>query len=469
MKQVIELGGPLNPNPYIVQMEKLSESLKNLSGVFVREGNLAEQKVEQGVDRIQYRIEKTVCSDCENKCECEYTEVAKQQSMIKELVDDLEEYGVELSIIKKRSLQKKCSEFERLKQEVEVALAEQKQWSLWEKKLKQNKEASLVAIHAFADAIEEITRELDASIFRDERLEKKIGQGLKKVGIRPLKITLMVSNQGRYEIQISAKARRGVCITTKEVASILSDIVGMNMIQEQKEPIKLREEYSTMIFIERLRYHTLYGMAKRKKKGSEISGDNFLVMDMPGGKKGILLSDGMGSGERAFQESKTAIELAEELLETGVSPELIVEMINAAMVTGAEEVEFATLDLCVLDLYQGLATFIKAGSATTYIKSKSKIRSYDAASLPLGVMATTEFDVYHTMLGDETYIVMMTDGVTELIPIDLRECYVETFLKCVKVKNPNEIAKELLEGLLRLQGEEIKDDMMVLVIGTWRY
>lgn len=469
MKQVLEMGGPLNPNPYIVQMEKVSESLKKLSDVFIRDDDLSKQKRGDSLAGIQTKIEKNVCSNCEIRCQCEYMEVAKQQELIEELVDDLEEFGVELSVTKKRALQKKCAEFDRFKEMVEVALEEQKQWNIWEKKLLQNKEASLVAIHAFADAIEEITRELDASIFRDDRLEKKIGQALKKVGVRPLKITLMVSSQGRYEIQISAKAKRGVCITTKEVASILSDTVGMNIIQEQKEPIKLREEYSTIIFIERVKYHTLYGMAKRKKKGSEISGDNFLVMDMPGGKKGILLSDGMGSGQRAFQESKMAIELAEELLETGVSPELIVEMVNAALATGTEEVEFATLDLCVIDLYQGIATLIKAGSSTTYIKSKAKVRSYDAASLPLGVMVNTEFDVYHTMLGDETYIVMMTDGVTELIPMDLRECYVETFLKCVKVKSPKEIAKELLEGLLHLQGEEIKDDMMVLVIGAWRY
>ena len=47
----------------------------------------------------------------------------------------------------------------------------------------------------------------------------------------------------------------------------------------------------------------------------EISGDTFLMKDLPGGRKGVALSDGMGSGEEAFRDSTMVVEMLEELLE----------------------------------------------------------------------------------------------------------------------------------------------------------
>ena len=45
------------------------------------------------------------------------------------------------------------------------------------------------------------------------------------------------------------------------------------------------------------------GIARIGKGLEQISGDTFLMKDLPGGRKGIALSDGMGSGEEAFRDS----------------------------------------------------------------------------------------------------------------------------------------------------------------------
>ena len=41
------------------------------------------------------------------------------------------------------------------------------------------------------------------------------------------------------------------------------------------------------------------------------------MTELPGGKEGVVLSDGMGSGESAFKESAMVVELLEELLGAG--------------------------------------------------------------------------------------------------------------------------------------------------------
>ena len=54
------------------------------------------------------------------------------------------------------------------------------------------------------------------------------------------------------------------------------------------------------------------------------------MTDLPGGKKGVALSDGMGSGEEAFKESTMVVEMLEELLEAGFPVKMAIQMRKTA-------------------------------------------------------------------------------------------------------------------------------------------
>ena len=97
-------------------------------------------------------------------------------------------------------------------------------------------------------------------------------------------------------------------MTTKELIWNLSAAVGRKMIPEEGERPIIGQEYCTIVTMEGPRYHTLQGVAKIGKGCEKISGDNFSMLELPGGKNGIILSDGMGSGERAFKESAMVVE-----------------------------------------------------------------------------------------------------------------------------------------------------------------
>ena len=77
------------------------------------------------------------------------------------------------------------------------------------------------------------------------------------------------------------------------------------------------------------------------------------MTDLPGGKKGVALSDGMGSGEEAFKESTMVVEMLEELLEAGFPVKMAIQMMNTALVIGREDVRFSTIDAPIFDLYTG--------------------------------------------------------------------------------------------------------------------
>lgn len=469
MGEVLEVGTELRLNPYVTQMEKLSDSLKYLSGVF---RNKAEVEAENGItayelDVLYQQVQGTVCKECHYANICELYIHEQLKTVIEVLFLEIEEYGVELSIKKKRELEKRCYEFDTLKEAVQKQLWTFKNNKLWEARIAQSQDASLLAMQAFVDAVEESTKEIDASIFHDERMERKIASHLKRLGVRTLKVVLFVSEKGRYEVHISAKARAQTYITNTQIARMLSGILGKRLMPERKERLVLKERYTTIIFVERPRFQIISAASKQVKDKSEMSGDNFLVLDIPSGKTCALISDGMGSGVNAYKKSKILLELAEKLLEAGISSNLAIQMMNAALITEVNELEFATLDLCMVDVYRGEVELTKAGAAGTYVVTPRTCEYYEAASLPIGVVASLELNCYRFSMKEDCYIVMVTDGVSEVLKGESGTTVIERVIHQANTKNPKELAAQLLQKVLELQNGIAKDDMMVLVLGVW--
>ncbi len=128
------------------------------------------------------------------------------------------------------------------------------------------------------------------------------------------------------------------------------------------------------------------GIARVAKDGTMISGDSHTDFRLKKGKYIVALSDGMGAGPEAAEESRATIGLLTRLLETGFSEELAIKTINSALMLRAQEDNFATLDIAVIDLNQGETEFIKIGAAASFIKRGENIGIISSTSLPIGIL-----------------------------------------------------------------------------------
>lgn len=353
-----------------------------------------------------------------------------------------------------------------LRETLEV-FGDAKQKLLWNNRIVQNRESYAMSLISFADMLQRTARQLGAGIFSDERLDKKIRSQLKRVGIRVISMVFYMSEKGKYEIHLTMKSQKGQCVATKEVAKILSACTGRSMYPETGEQPLIWEEYSTVIIRESARYHTLQGVAKIGKGCEQISGDTFLMTALPGGKEGVVLSDGMGSGEEAFRESAMVVEMMEELLTAGFPMEMAIQMLNTALVMGREEVYFSTVDMCIFDLYEGSCELLKAGASTTFIRYSERIEKITSATLPIGVIQNIEIDRVGRELHDGDFVIMVTDGVMDALPVGEQESLIGTFIKGTRSQNPKEMAHYILEQVLEWTGEAPMDDMTVIVIGVW--
>lgn len=455
-------------NPYVVQMDKFADSLKHLSRTFLTLEGYKGTFSKEELDRMFERVTEKVCGSCERRKICLGEKRIQTYQSMHEILCAVSEYGAELNVELKRKLKKRCIMAPRFLRETIEVYGNAKEILMWNNKMVQNREGYAGQLDSFANMIRNTTRELDAGIFEDDHLEKRLKTRLRKAGVRMLSAVFYMTPQGKYEIHLTVKTAKGHIAPTREVVNLVGECAGRAMMPNHGERPVIGEEYCTIACMEDARYQTLQGVAKIGKGCENISGDTFLMTELPGGKKGIALSDGMGSGEEAFRESAMVVEMLEELLEAGFPVKTAVQMMNTALVISREEVRFCTVDISLFDLYSGECEFVKAGAAATFVKAENEVRMIRSATLPIGVLQDIEISEEKHKLQSGDYVIMVTDGVMDALPAGLQDDKMVQIIAETDLRNPREMAQHILSRVLEESGEIPLDDMTVLVAGIWK-
>ena len=460
-------GNEIFMNPYVVQMDKFANSLKHLSKTFLKlesyKGTFTKEELEEMFEKVTDKV----CRNCENREMCLGEKRVYTYQAMHEILCAAVEYGAELNIELKRKLKSQCILAPRFLRETLEVFENAKEILMWNNRMVQNREGYAGQLKSFAKMIQYTTRELDAGIFEDEHMEKRLKTRLKKAGIRMLSAVFYMTPQGKYEIHLTVKAMKGQSVSTRELVRLVGDSVGREMMPGRGERPVIGEDYCTVACMEGAGFHTLQGVARIGKGCEKISGDTFLMTELPGGKQGIALSDGMGSGEDAFRESSMVVEMLEELLGAGFPVKTAVQMMNTALVIGREEVRFCTVDVALFDLYEGACEFVKAGAAATFLKRQGEVEIIRSATLPIGVLQDIEIDTETRRLESGDYVIMVTDGVMDALPAGEQDVLMCTFIQDTDILNPRELAHHILGRVLEWSGEVPLDDMTVLVAGLW--
>ncbi|HZW82701.1 MAG TPA: SpoIIE family protein phosphatase [Candidatus Deferrimicrobium sp.] len=210
------------------------------------------------------------------------------------------------------------------------------------------------------------------------------------------------------------------------------------------------------------------GVATVAKTGNSVCGDGYASIPIGEDKHAIILSDGMGVGEKAAQESSAALSLLEQLLRTGFDSESAVKTLNSILVLKSPEETFATVDMVVFSLDSNKIDFIKIGSAPSYIKSGDRIEVITASSLPVGILNNIDVEAISRELLEGDTLVMITDGLLDVVknaPVD----WIEEYLKETSTSDAQILAEELVVRAKSLAQGVVPDDMVALVIkkGYW--
>ena len=200
------------------------------------------------------------------------------------------------------------------------------------------------------------------------------------------------------------------------------------------------------------------GAAVRSRSGEDVAGDSYISRPLAGGRHVLALSDGMGSGVSAMQESHAALTLMTESLRAGYTRAQALDVVNALMLMCTGREMYATMDLCVVDLHTGEAAFEKLGACPSYVVRSGEVRVIGADTLPVGVLPDVESHSLRMTLQEGDVVIMMTDGVQESYPggeAALREAIAKLYWL-----HPQAVGEKLIARALSSEGA--KDDMAVL-------
>lgn len=210
-------------------------------------------------------------------------------------------------------------------------------------------------------------------------------------------------------------------------------------------------------------FDATFGLAQKTKYDSEISGDNFSLKRIDEGKFMVALSDGMGSGKKANENSLTVISLIENFFAAGLDREVALS-ITARLASCCFDEGFSTLDGGIVNLYTGECDIIKIGATFGFIIGKDGARIIENNSLPLGVLDQIEPTLKTVSLSDGDSLVIVSDGVSDAF---FSSTDAVDFLTREYCANPQTYADKIMSIALGLTENSAKDDMTVLVVRVY--
>lgn len=343
---------------------------------------------------------------------------------------------------------------------------------LYRRKTSENREIMADHLNEMAQIMTEVAQISFAYVPMPERTCRQVAHFLKSEGILLKEIHYIENVEKRLEVGATMALERGKEKgkekTPQEVAALLSVIFDKRLMVSGETDYYLDGQFRDFHFIEEPAYFSFVGTAKAIKEGESVSGDNISQFDTDKGDITIMLSDGMGSGEKACEDSHRVLDLMEHLLSAGFSGDTAVRMVNTSVSIGGGENNMSTLDVCRLDLHEGTMELTKVGAASTYIKRDNLVEQISARNLPLGVFGRLEPEVTKRKLMDGDYVIMVSDGIVDGLSQSMGEEALSEIISRTTHENPKEMAGYILNYVIRACKGTIRDDMTVIVAGIWK-
>lgn len=299
-----------------------------------------------------------------------------------------------------------------------------------------------------ARALDDAERSLNAA------LSEKLTEAIENIGYRDWVIKAF--GERRSHVILAGEDKSGDRITSPALRAAIEERAGMKMTSGEF----FRRESMALMECDATRSYTVEcATATAPGDRTEPSGDSVTVFETSGDYFYALLSDGMGRGKVAERTSGFVCRFLTRALDFGASRDTVLHLLNRALRKGREECS-ATVDLFEFDLLTGEATFIKSGSAPSFVKRGGSIFRIRSQTAPIGLMSTIDTERIKVEVKADDLIIMLSDGVSQ--SADDTPWLLELLSSQRKRYTPRELADLILKEAIK--NNDSGDDMSVIVL-----
>lgn len=452
--------------PQKEKIERYARSFQRLAHTFYEMPNHQQQLSQAEIQGIFDRVQKCVCQDCPGREKCWQEKEIQTSQKVYELLRIIEDGEPDRLLRAQGDWIGECQQAVRFTDHLQRIFFEAREELLYRNRLIENRLAVAEQLNEVARLIQRLSGDVSDICTVPSAMEENIRKHLQKQHIVVKQVWMLSKPDEKWRIFLTIRTRGGQCMTMREVARLLSQVCGCDMVPSRESRAVLNSEMKTVLFTEDVNYKVLYGVARVTKERETVSGDNYACA-CTDEQFVMCLSDGMGSGVDACRESETVVELLEQFVTSGFSRETAARMINSALVLQRKDGMFSSVDVCSLDLYTGICEFLKAGAATTFIRRSNWVETITSTSMAAGLVQQLDFEKTSKKLYDGDYLVMVTDGVLDALPPKHEEETMKEIILQAQEEMPRELGRYILEKVLSYSNYRAQDDMTVLVAGMW--
>lgn len=444
------------------KLNQYAEAFERLSEIFMKLPKGRDSLDRQDMENILREVSNEVCRDCEAS---EWCWGEHREETIQEVCRYLNE--MECGQESAESLNF-CICPDKFLNEIKLKYQLARQNLIWTNRLLESRQVMMDQFQEIAEVI----RRAAGSIYEisqvDGNVRRQMEVQMKLHGIGVREMWKVERSDGGKEVYVTMKALgKKRCIGIREAAACLSSASGERMVPARDSRMIINNEYNTVMFMPAPAYVMLCGAARVTREGEVASGDSFSMFHRDSGQMILSISDGMGSGPEAGQESGQVVELMEQFLNAGFDKETAVKMIHSVMLL-KESRCFSTMDLAMVNLYTGECELLKVGASTTFLKRGDWVETVSSTSMPMGILEEADYECTRKELRPGDFLVMVSDGIVDAFPGNHGEEEVQDLILSVNTDNAGEMAREILEEVMKYRRKRANDDMTVLVGGLWR-
>lgn len=340
---------------------------------------------------------------------------------------------------------------------------------IWKKKMNEKNKNMSLQLQGVSEVISDLAEDIkDDKKGQYNSKKELINKLLMQKGITATEINIKENDEsGRKIINIyidNSNDENESDTDIKKIEKILTKVFQEKISMQKPKYNSEEDDNSVYTFISNDLYNLKVGIARAKKHDSPISGDTSLQTKLNDGKYLLAISDGMGSGPEARKSSKIAIKMLERMLKTGFNKDVSIKMINSTLSANSEDDMYATLDVLILDLYQGNIELVKNGACPTYIKRNKEVELINSIALPTGIINNIDLVVYDKDIKDGDIIVMCSDGILDSNEEYMhKELWLKYFLEELQTDDVQQIADLIISEAIDNDYGKEKDDMTVIV------
>lgn len=447
------------------RIHAFAEAVDELSVAFTAMGSRSQMSEYESVAVLEREIMDRHCSSCEG-CDFWHHGQESLSARIRRMLQAVVMHQSKEEILSKNYMEE-CPRYSEMVEEAVVAFSRMELNEAWYKRLRENRLVIAQQLDAMADAMQDWTKGRK-SLDRELRpLLAKIAYEAREKGLVAGDVHIYEDEYHRRCVSAMVASKWGGGIPSRNYRKALERALGMAMRLQKDARSILTVDAVPITAYEDTCYYALSGVAAEPKDGMKVNGDNFSLFTRENGRYLICLSDGMGSGPSAGQESDMVVDLMQKFMEAGFPRDTAIRIMNSAMVLKGENESYSTLDFAELDLYTGDLEMTKIGAAASFLKHRQEVTCLSCASLPAGVDASYEGEPLHAKMADGDFLVMVTDGVLEYLHVKNPETKFAEMISEIQTDNAGALAKKLLEHVMLFTGGHAMDDMTIVVTGIW--